>query len=128
MPTPKRQDPKPEQRPARLTGDLNAPYVRIKFEGVFPELVGVGDSWTVELTSRYLAMASKESIPNTEIDALFGDAFAAANPDVELKGYTPRLQWRAVQELFLFRAGQVETTTEIVRNEPAKIQSSRRVS
>ena len=124
MATPRRADPKP-QAPAKLTGDLNAPVVKISFGGMFPDLMGVGDSWTVEMTSRILAMFGKDTIPNVEIDALFGDAFAAANPDVPLKGYPARLMWQAVQQLYFFRVNQVEVTAEVIRNEPQKMQARR---
>lgn len=128
MPPTSRRQSRPQTKPAQIVGDLNAPYLSLKFDGMFPELIGIGELWTVEITSRYLAMTRKETIPNTEIAELFTAVFGPSNPDADLTSYPARLQWRSLVNFFAFRASQIEPTAEIVANEPLPLRQQRSTS
>jgi hypothetical protein len=108
--------------PAKIVGDLNSPYLSVKFGGILPDLIGVGDNWTVELASKYLAAVAKDSVPAEEVQEIFVEAFGPSNPDMNANFYPLQTKWDAVQSFFAYRLGSLTMTTEIVRNQPLQIK------
>ena len=116
--------PKPPA-PTRVIGDLNSPYLSVKFGGLLPELVGVGDNWTVALASKYLAAMAKDSVPGEEVREIFLEAFLPSNPDLDARFYPVQSQWEAVSSFFAYRLANLQVTTEVIRNQPLQMQNRR---
>ena len=123
---PPRKPPASKLQPTRVVGDLNAPQLVVKFQGLFAELTGVGENITVAMMSKYQAMLSRTDTTNAEVQELFLEAFLPSNPDLEAKDYPFVLQWQAIHQLFMFRLAQIEVTSEVIRNQP--LQLNRRAS
>ena len=119
---PRKQPPQPKPQPTRVIGDLNAPYLSVKFGGLLPELVGVGDNWTVALASKYLAAMAKDTVPGEEVREIFLEAFLPSNPDLDARFYPVQSQWEAVSSFFAYRLANLQVTTEVIRNQPMQLK------